>query len=102
MSEGSRVNITFRKKKWTTTSVIITVLMFISGILCILLGLNPLLDLEFDLKSFSNLIFVVFHLYYLCSFMGVNTNSDFIFWGSSYILLIVSSIMFYYYDDIFV
>lgn len=102
MEEGSRVNGTYRKKKWTTISIFITVCFFIAGIVCVFLGINPLLEMWYDLKSFSNLIFVVFHLYYLFSFIGVHTNSDFIFWTGSYSLLIVTSIMFYFYDDIFI
>lgn len=102
MEEGSSVNITYRKIKWTYIKVIIAMILFIGGVLCVLLGINPLIDMTYDLKSFSNLVFVVFHVYYLFSFTAVNTNSDFIFWSSSYCLLIITSIMFYYYDDIFI
>lgn len=102
MSNQSKVQITYKKIKWTPLKLILTALLIISGITCIILGIYPLIDMDYDIKSFCNLVFVVFHCYYIFSLSGVKKNSDFVFWVFSYLLLCVCSLMFYFYDDIFI
>lgn len=101
MNEGI-VQETYTKIRWSPFKIVIVVLLFAGGAVSIYLGLSPLLEMTFELKSFANLIFVLFQVYYIFSFFGVKKTSQFIFWCASYILLIASSLMFFYYDSIFV
>lgn len=101
LNEGI-VQETYTKIRWSPFKIIMTILLISAGAVSIYFGISPLLEATFELKSFANLIFVLFQVYYIFSFFGVKKTSQFIFWCASYILLIASSMMFFFYDSIFV
>ncbi|KAF9764636.1 hypothetical protein NGRA_0400 [Nosema granulosis] len=96
------VHETYTKIRWSLFKIIVVLILFAGGGACIYFGLSPLLEMEFEMKNFANLVFVIFHIYYILSFFGVKKTSQFVFWCASYILLIFASLMFYFYDDVFV
>lgn len=89
------------KIHWGFSKTFTVLILYLMSATCILLGLKPLFDMEFELKSFANLFFVVLHGFYAFSFTTVHRNSQFIFWATSYLLLNGTTILFYYYEDIF-
>ncbi|EOB11833.1 leptin receptor gene-related protein [Nosema bombycis CQ1] len=100
--ESEQTQETYTKIKWSIIKLIFAGILLIAGSACIYLGLQPLIEMELNLKSFANLVFVIFHIYYAISLFGVKRMSQFIFWCGSYILLISASLMFFYYDSIFI
>lgn len=96
------VHETYTKMHWGFFKILITLILIIAGSVSIYFGISPLLDMDYGIKSFANLVFVIFNVYYIISFFGVVKTSQFIFWCGSYTLLIFSSFMFFFYDEIFV
>ena len=87
--------------RWTGTKVLISVLLFLISAMCILAGITPIVEGFYDLKSFANLIFVVFHGFYMFSFSAVTKSSQFFFWALSFLMLDAMTFIFIYYDEIF-
>ncbi|KMV66726.1 hypothetical protein M970_010550 [Encephalitozoon cuniculi EcunIII-L] len=86
---------------WGFTKILVVSMLYGLSLVCIFLGLKPLFDMDFEVKSFANLAFVAFHGFYMFSFMAVHRKSHFIFWSTSYMLLSGISLLFYYYEDLF-
>lgn len=89
------------KIHWGFAKVLIVLILYSLSGTCIVLGLKPLFDMDFDTKNFANLVFVIFHGFYMFSFIAVHRKSHFIFWATSYMLLSGTTLLFYYYDDLF-
>ena len=77
-----------------------TVFLFVTGIVLVILSLRPLLEGEYEMKSFANLLYTLFILLFMLSFESVKRSHEFTVWASSFILLDLITIMFLYYDDI--
>lgn len=86
---------------WGFTKVLMVAVLYGLSLTCIILGLKPLFDMEFEAKSFANLAFVAFHGFYMFSFIAVHRKSHFIFWSTSYLLLSGTSLLFYFYEELF-
>lgn len=86
---------------WTGKKIAICAVLFVLSLVCISVGLQPILTGIYDVKSFANLIFVVFHAFYMFSFTAVHRNSQFFFWALSYFMLDAITFIFVFYDDIF-
>ncbi|ADM10925.1 leptin receptor [Encephalitozoon intestinalis ATCC 50506] len=86
---------------WGFTKILMIVVLYGLSLACIILGLKPLFDMEFEIKSFANLTFVAFHAFYMFSFMAVHKKSHFIFWSITYLFLSGISLLFYFYEDLF-
>lgn len=89
------------RMRWTTGKVIFTGFLFGSSIAMIFFGLYPLFDGDYEPKSFANLLFVIFHVYYMFSFSAVNKNYQFLFWAASFLVLDAGTALFLFYEDIF-
>lgn len=90
-----------RRIHWGFTKVAMVCMLYGLSLACIILGLKPLFDMDFEPKNFANLVFVTFHGFYMFSFAAVHRKSHFVFWSTSYMLLSGTSILFYYYEDLF-
>lgn len=88
--------------RWSPTKVIFTLLLFGGSIALMITGIYPLIDMDFELKSFANILFVLLHVFYLFSFTAVKRNSQLIFWSASFLVLDAATFLFYFYDDIFI
>jgi hypothetical protein len=87
--------------QWTASKVFTVVVLYCISIGLIFLGIKPLLDMFYELKSFANLLFVVSHIFYMFSFITVKKRSHFVFWVASYVLLDALSFMFFFSEDLF-
>lgn len=90
-----------RRIHWGFSTVFVVVALYGLSLACVILGLKPLFDMEFEPKNFANLAFVVMHGFYMFSFAAVHRKSHLIFWATSYIILSGTTILFYYYEDLF-
>lgn len=95
------VEVEKRRLNWTAKKVMVSVALFIISIICIVVGIVPLIEGDYEIKSFANLLFVAFHGFYMFSFSAVNRNSQFFFWALSFFLLDAMTLIFIFYDDIF-
>jgi hypothetical protein len=86
---------------WGFKEVTATALLYGLSVLCIVLGVQPLFTMDYELKSFANLLFVVSHAFYMFSLFTVHRKSHFIFWSTSFLLLICTTLMFYFHDSLF-
>jgi hypothetical protein len=86
---------------WGFKEVAATAILYGLSITCIVLGLQPIFTMDYELKSFANLLFVASHAFYMFSFTAVHRKSHFIFWSTSFLLLICTTLMFYFYDSLF-
>ncbi|KCZ76314.1 hypothetical protein H311_02582 [Anncaliia algerae PRA109] len=87
--------------KWTGTKILIALLLFILSFTCIVLGLKPLIEGDNDLKAFVNILFVVFHFFYMFSFTAVKKTTHFFFWSLSFFMIDGMTLVFLFYDEIF-
>ncbi|KAM0685770.1 hypothetical protein COBT_003014 [Conglomerata obtusa] len=87
--------------KWTKSKIAFCIFLFTASILLMLTGIYPLLDMDYDLKNFSNLLFVSLHGFYLFGFGKVKRKKDFVFWSASFLVLDLVTFLFYFYEDIY-
>lgn len=90
-----------RGMKWTTGKVIFTIFLFGISAALIFTGIYPIIDMDYDLKNFCNLLLVLMHGFYMFGFTSVKRKGSFIFWSSSFLLLDAITFLFYFYEDIF-
>lgn len=95
------VEVEKKQLNWTAKMVVVTVALFIISIICIIVGLEPLINGDYETKSFANLLFVAFHGFYMFSFSTINRSSQFFFWALSFFMLDAMTLVFIFYDDIF-
>lgn len=87
--------------KWSTGTIIFTVLLFGISAALIFVGIYPIIDMDYDLKNFCNLLLVLMHGFYMFGFTSVKKKGSFVFWSSSYLLLDCITFLFFFYEDIF-
>lgn len=89
------------KIRWTFFKISMTLLLFGLGGAGIYLSIKPLIEGEYEPKSFANLFFTAMMLFYMLSFLRVYSTMQFIFWSTSFSIAITAAIMFLYYEDLF-
>lgn len=95
------VEVEKKRLNWTAKKVVVSVVLFIISIICIIVGIEPLINGDYEIKSFANLLFVAFHGFYMFSFSAVTRSSQFFFWALSFFMLDAMTLIFIFYDDIF-
>lgn len=95
------VEVEKKNLEWTGVKIVITILLFICSIACVIAGIAPLIEGDYETKSFANILFVLFHGFYMFSFSAVTRNSQFFFWALSFLMLDAMTLIFIFYDEIF-
>lgn len=95
------VEVEKRRLHWTGKKVVVSVVLFTISIICVVVGIEPLINGDYDPKSFANLLFVAFHMFYMFSFSAVHRSSQFFFWALSFFMLDAMTLIFIFYDEIF-
>lgn len=87
--------------RWGLGRVLVVFVLYALSISCVVLGIKPLFDMDFDAKNLANLLFVASHAFYMFSFLAVRRKSHFVFWATSFLLLSGTTLLFYFYEDLF-
>lgn len=87
--------------RWSAFKILITLtLMGLAGY-CIYMAFEPILDSDYSLKSWVNLVFAALMVFFIFSIFKVRRNYQFVFWACSFGMLIFVSAMFFNYDSLF-
>lgn len=86
--------------RWSTFKIIILlVLISLSGY-AIYTAVTPMIDGDYSLKSWVNIVFIALMVFFLLSIFKVRRNYQFVFWACCFGMLIFATIMFLKYDEL--
>lgn len=86
---------------WSFFKIFVAVLLFSLGGAGIYMTLTPLLEGDYSLKSFANLLFTATVMFYMLSFMRVRKVYHFLFWSASFSIAILTTVLFLNYESLF-
>lgn len=90
-----------RTIKWTFLKILVTIVLFISTLGIIYLSVEPLIEGEFELKSFVSVFFALLGFFFLFAVTGIRKNSHFFFWALGLSTIDMMNFTFLMYDSLF-
>ncbi|KAH9412166.1 hypothetical protein HK407_01g00580 [Ordospora pajunii] len=90
-----------KKIHWRFSQILLIAVLYATGIACVFISIQPLLEMDFEPKNFIGIFIAFLHGSYMLGFMSIHKKSQFVFWAASYSLLCITTILLYYYNSLF-
>ncbi|KAF7696524.1 hypothetical protein CDIK_1796 [Cucumispora dikerogammari] len=91
-----------RKFKWSKLKLSITIVFFLISIIYVFTQIYPFFKGEHEAKDIGGIFFSIFHLYMIVSAYKINTNSSFMFFLLTYVMLLSITACFVFYESWFI
>lgn len=88
--------------KWGKFKIFLTGGFFIFSCIYIYSQISPFFDGTHEAKDIGGAFFSAFHLYMMISAFKIHTNSSYIFFILTYIMLVSITICFIFYESLFI
>lgn len=86
---------------WSKFKLLMTLLLVSSSFCAIYMAVEPILEETNKLKNWINLLFAALLVFFDIILLTIHENHQFVFWATSFGMLIFASVMFIQYEMIF-